>query len=129
MDELKIAFDEQLRQRSELALFFDLSTLESYEQHDNKLSQLDDKISVASRKVSDLILAYNDLLEPLPEEVKFTQNNTTTDPSQEVKSLKQILDSGKACKRNTKPSTRMKNFGLIFATIGLRFKRNIRLIH
>lgn len=96
LDELKIAFGEQLRQRSELALFFDHSTLESYEQHDNKMSQLDDKISVASRKVSDLILAYNDLLEPLPEEVKFTQNNTTTDPSPEVKSLKQILDSGKA---------------------------------
>ncbi len=32
-------------------------------------------MSIASRKINDLNLAYNDLLQPLPEEVKFTEIN------------------------------------------------------
>jgi hypothetical protein len=37
------------------------------------MSEVDEKMSIASRKIDDLELAYNDLLQPLPEEVKFAE--------------------------------------------------------
>ena len=96
LDELKMTFGEKLRLRSEEKPN-GTRLLESNQQHDNQMSQLDEKISIASRKIDDLDLAYNDLLQPLPEEVKFTEiNPTSVDSSPEVKSVKQILASGKA---------------------------------
>jgi superfamily I DNA and/or RNA helicase len=96
LDELKMTFGEQLRLRSE-ETSNKLMMSESNQQHDNQMSQLDEKISIASRKINDLNLAYNNLLQPLPEEVKFTEiNPTSVDSSLEVKLVKQILVSGKA---------------------------------
>jgi superfamily I DNA and/or RNA helicase len=96
LDELKMTFGEQLRLRSE-ETSNGTSLLESNQQHDNQMSQLDERISIASRKINDLDLAYNNLLQSLPEEVKFTEIDlTSTDLSPGVKSVKQILASGKA---------------------------------
>ena len=96
LDKLKMTFGEQLRLRSE-ETSNGTRLLESNQQHDNQMSQLDEKISIISRKVNDLDLAYNGLLKTLPEEVKFTEiNRKSTDSSPEVKSVKQILASGKS---------------------------------
>ena len=74
LDELKIdSLGEQLRSRlEETSNKTKISVFN--QQLDNQMSQLDEKISIASRKINDLDLAYNDLLQPLPEEVKFAGN-------------------------------------------------------
>ena len=96
MDELKIAVGEQLRFRMDETSNKTRSP-ESNQQHDNEMNQLDQRISIASRKINDLNLAYNNLLQPIPEEVKFVEkNHASANTSQEVKSVKQILASGKA---------------------------------
>jgi len=96
LDELKIAVGEQLRFRMDETSNKTRSP-ESNQQHDNEMNQLDQRISIASRKINDLNLAYNDLLQPIPEEVKFVEkNHASANTSQEVKSVKQILASGKA---------------------------------
>jgi hypothetical protein len=96
LDELKMAVEEQLRSRSE-ETSNGTRMSESNQQHDNQMSRVDEKISIASRKINDLDLAYNDLLQQLPEEVKFAEiNRTPADSPPEVKSVKQILASGKA---------------------------------
>ena len=70
---------------------------ESNQQHDIQMSQVDEKISIASRKISDLNLAYNGLLQPIPKEVKFVEkNHASADIPSEVKPVKEILVSGKA---------------------------------
>jgi superfamily I DNA and/or RNA helicase len=96
LDEFKMTFGEQLRLRSEeTSNGTEMSELN--QQHDNQLSEVNEKMSITSRKINDLNLAYNDLLQPLPEEVKFTEiNPISVDSSPEVKSVKQILASGKA---------------------------------
>ncbi|MDA8680132.1 AAA domain-containing protein [Euryarchaeota archaeon] len=96
LDELKIEILEQLRSRLEQIRNKTKKSVFN-QQLDNQISQLDEKISIASRKINDLDLAYNDLLRPLPDEVKFAGNNSTSaDSPQDINSVKQILTSGKA---------------------------------
>ena len=60
LDELKMAVEEQLRSRSEETPNGTRMS-ESNQQHDNQMSRVDEKISIASRKINDLDLAYNGL--------------------------------------------------------------------
>jgi hypothetical protein len=96
LNELKFSVKANIQELLDSASLNRFVGQEPNHRYEQELHQLNEKISIAKRKINDLVLDYKELFTPLPEEIKPILEGEGASDALDVHLIKQILTSGKA---------------------------------